>query len=103
MWPLFHSQSSRTSTTSWPSSTSFLMSSTLRSRNGAVCSVIPLLLLVLVGQSIGPDFQNPQRQQRALDARRRDLDAKLAQHVVLVDPLGVVERHALETLGQQRR
>src|SRR6266566_4211522 len=40
--PLFHSQSSRTSTTSWPSSISFLMSSSFKSRNVSCCSVIPI-------------------------------------------------------------
>src|SRR5205085_1065416 len=41
--PLFHSQSSRTSTTSRPpASTNCLISSTLRSRKGASCCVIPI-------------------------------------------------------------
>src|SRR5262249_53511125 len=73
-WPLFHSQSSRTSTTSRPpSSMSFLISSILRSRNGACCCwLIPsLLLLVHIGQSIGPDLEHLEREQCALDARGR--------------------------------
>src|SRR6266446_10291344 len=42
MWPLFHSQSSRTSTRLYPSSISFLTSSSCASRKDVSCSLIPI-------------------------------------------------------------
>src|SRR5438552_1635512 len=61
-----------------------------------------LLLLVVPGQSIRANLQDLQREQRALDARRRDVDPQLAEDVVLVDLLRFFEREALQALGQQR-
>src|SRR5207253_11207415 len=82
---------------------SFLTSSSWRSRNDVSCCAIPLLLLVLVSQSISSDFQDLQRKQSAFDAGRRDLDPELAEHIVLVDLLRLLERQSLQPLGQQRR
>src|SRR5579872_674195 len=61
-----------------------------------------LLLLVVRRQSICPHFQHLQREESALDPRRRDLDAELSEDVILADLARLVEGHPLETLGQER-
>src|SRR5205823_6103821 len=61
-----------------------------------------VLLLVVAGQSIGADFQNLEREQGALDPGGGDLDPQLAEDVVLVDLLGVVEGQTLKPFGEER-